>query len=110
MIKWQIYYDDGSTFSDEDGLPAEAPGHGIQIIAEADPVVGLQLQSGKDFWIRRNDRWIGVDLVGLLDHLVSTGHVKQGRMLTNAEFSAVQTRALSDRRLARKSARHPDER
>lgn len=110
MVAWVIYYDAGKTFSSEDGLPVDAPARGVQMIAEADPAVGCRLQEGSDYYIRRCDKWIGVDLIGLIDQLCEAGLVKLGRMLTDEEFRAVKTRAMADKQTARKSARHPLER
>lgn len=32
--EWRIWYTDGTTFSNKDGLPGEAPSAGVQAIAE----------------------------------------------------------------------------
>lgn len=109
-VDWIVYYDDGSSFSADDGPPESAPATGVQIIAEADDCVGRRLQSGKDFYLRRKGEWIGVDLIGLIDHLTNSGQVKLGRMLTRKEFETVLAIAKTDERLPRKSARYPDER
>ena len=37
MVKWRIYYDDFTTYSNEDGLWSEAPVHGVVCIVVRDP-------------------------------------------------------------------------
>jgi hypothetical protein len=146
---WRIYYDDGSTFDSDQGTPEEAPGRGVQGIAQTDEWVGRQFIEGTDYYLYRypdkdliysklkqpehNGQWIGVDLYGVIDHLiglgkikagewnpietlllidqlVESGDVKAGRCLTNAEFTAVQTVMLDDPDFPPKSAWYAKER
>ena len=57
-LKWKIYYDDGSTYSDELGDPFEAPARGVQIIAIEHPEVGRELLGKEDFYWYRDGRCI----------------------------------------------------
>ncbi len=34
MNTWKIWYVDGSTFTNDDGTPNDAPKHGVEVIAE----------------------------------------------------------------------------
>lgn len=78
MPKWRIYYDNGLTFSDEDGTLKEAPAFGVQAIV-CDP-----------------DIWHGGDFTGLIDYLVRTGLVKFGRLTTNEKYHAAVDGARTD--------------
>lgn len=48
MMRWRIYYDDKSTFSNEDGSWTEAPKHGVICVVVRDPtgVWGRFVNSG----------------------------------------------------------------
>jgi hypothetical protein len=104
---WRIFYADGSTFSEEDGPPEDAPPVGVQIIVQPHPVTGAHVLEGADYYIRHGGEWVGCDLPGLLDHLART--VKRGLSLDTATYQDILGRALAeyDRR---KSAWLPSER
>lgn len=109
MIKWRIYYSDGSVFDNSMGAPEDAPGRDIQVIGEADESVGWTTQTKADFYVFDVPffgGWMGVDHFGLFDYLSRPGLkiVKFGRMLTHAEYSSVLQRALNDPDAHRKSA------
>jgi len=36
-MKWKIYYDDDSTYSNEDGAWVDAPAHGVVVVVVAMP-------------------------------------------------------------------------
>ncbi len=108
--KWALYYDDGTRFTDEDGSPAEAPARGVQVIAESDPDVGRRLHLRADFYLYLGDRWISVDIHGLIDHLADVmGLVKVGRMLSRPDFLEIYERAIADDHLPKKSGYVPGE-
>ena len=112
-MRWTLYYGDGSTFSNEDGLPAEAPSLDVQVIAHADEMiareVGAVLLYGKDYYWWE-DAWFGGDLFGLFDHL-SRRHadqvVKFGRFIPRTQFQGILDRATHE---CGKHAWYPDER
>lgn len=108
-MEWKIYYGDKTTFSNEDGLPEDTPATNVQVIVQTNAIVGRELLSGKDFYLRRGEEWIGVDLAGLLDQLMAMGVLKCGRTLTHAEWNGVNQMALADSDFPRKSARFPSE-
>lgn len=109
MIEWRIYYGDGSTFSNEDGSPVDAPALNVQAIVQRDTAVGRTIWHKKDFYLHLNDEWIGVDWFGLLDHLMAMGIVKAGRTLTMGEFHDLYRRAANDPDMPHKSALAPFE-
>jgi hypothetical protein len=94
-MEWEIYYGDGSTFSNEDGGPQDAPTRNVQVIVQDDPDVSWVMLTTHDYYVWRKDRWFGVDKFGLWDYLASDGWKKVlfGRTLTNAEYKAIYERA-----------------
>jgi hypothetical protein len=81
MTKWVVYYGDGSTFSDQDGSPEDAPSLNVQAITcEPDGV------------------WKGGDIFGLFDYLSRPGwkRVLFGRIVTNIEYDSAVMLARND--------------
>lgn len=78
MAKWRIYYEDGSTFSDENGTLKEAPAFGVMAVI-CDP-----------------DLWRAGDFAGLIDWLATTGLVKFGRLTDNDTYNRVLHEARHD--------------
>lgn len=125
--KWKIYYDDGTTFSDEDGTWEEAPYRGVLLVVTSDPNVGREVDHGARgefyaWWPDATKPW-GFDRTGILDYLANlpeydeTTHiadlslddwnragVKVGRSVDNHVFEAILEQALADDYFAPKSA------
>ena len=59
MIDWIIFYDDGSSFTNEDGLPESAPKDGVQIIGTRDIGVGVRWRQNTDHYCWQDGTWIG---------------------------------------------------
>ena len=76
------------------------------------PDIGWHTQSGYDYYVWRDGRYVGVDLFGLYDWLLDSGKVLFGRTLTQKEFNKVMKRALVDLGEAKKvwlrDERRPD--
>jgi len=129
-MKWRIYYGDGSTFSDEDGSPGEAPIVNVQVIVQPGKQTGRYWQAGSDYYVFWNDRWVGVDIAGVLDFLVdcsllewgdeidaavivqravNTGLVKLGRMMEKEAYYALLARANDDPDFPMRTGYMPDE-
>jgi hypothetical protein len=105
MAQWRIYYGDGSTFSDEDGSPEQAPAVNVQVIAQAaDPGIGRRTCARYDFFWFDNGEWHGSDLFGLFDFLMRSSVVKFGRVVPRLEFEALLNRAVTDPDIAPKVA------
>ena len=110
-MRWCLYYGDGSTFSNEDGLPADAPALNVQVISTADAViareVGVVLLYGKDYYWW-DGGWFGGDLFGLFDYLLCAqgrAVVKFGRFVPRDQYQAAFNKAVAE-----KHAWYPDER
>ena len=104
---WTIYYGDGTTFTDRDGQPWEAPGYDVQGIRQ-DPPHDRQLitrdyeLAKRDFYLYRTDYgcWIRVDRDGLLDHFISAArHITAclgGRTIPRPDWLAIMKRIRED--------------
>lgn len=59
-MRWKIWYSDGSTFSDADGTPDEAPKSGVQVIHVADGRCGRRVLKLVDYyvWAPSLSRWL----------------------------------------------------
>ena len=108
-MDWRIYYGDGSEYTDRDGPPEKAPGWNVQIIAQSNDSVGRELIHRCDYYLREGEDWIGVDLIGLVDHLVARGILKVGRCLPTEDYRDIIQRAIADPELPRKSGNFPSE-
>lgn len=108
MLAWRIYYAGGQTFDSSQGPPESAPGPGVLAIVQTDDAAGRVLVTG-DYYLRHRGEWIGVDLPGMLDHLMARGILKCGRLETNAEFRRMLNLAMIDLDFPPKSARYPGE-
>lgn len=108
-MKWRIYYADGKTFCDEDGLPSEAPPDGIQVIVQRDPRAGRRIVSGNDFFVWDGTYWIGMDEDGMKTWFRQEGLLKHGLMVCRPRFDELQRLACIDPDFPKKSARYPDE-
>lgn len=50
---WTVFYHDGSTFSDEDGGPEDAPAWGVIAIVQRSRAVQYQVLEGEHYYIWR---------------------------------------------------------
>ena len=73
MLKWRIYYGDGSTWESLDGKP---PIRDVQVIVQSHPDVGWHTMCKYDYYVWWNERWQGVDEIGLYDLLDELGLLK----------------------------------
>jgi hypothetical protein len=92
-VKWRIYYGDGSVLEGE-GCPDVEVVRNVQIIVQEHPDIGWHTQSGHDYYVWRDDRFVGVDLFGLYDWLMERGDVLFGRTISTDEYNATMKRAL----------------
>lgn len=99
-MKYRVYADDGAP-----------DGWGVQAIVYDHPDVGWTMATNGDYYIRRDDRWVAVDLCGLLDYVINElGVVMAGRTISNEEYRDIYYQAKEDRDFARKSGHLPGER
>lgn len=109
-ITWRIYYSNGIAYDSSMGDPELAPGWDVQVIAEVDPDIGRRLHSRADYYLYIDGRWVGMDFIGLVDHLANVLKiVKVGRMIDRGLYRALLAKAFNDPELPRKSGWHQDE-
>lgn len=94
---YRIYY------SPEDWIDGEGPGvcgeqaRGVQAILQYHPSIGHHVQSQHDYYIWRDDRWMGVDIFGLFDYLLDSGIVLFGRTLLSDDYHKVMESVMAER-------------
>ena len=97
-MRWRLYYGDGSTFSNEDGVPDQAPSTNVMCVAWYDDDNRRRLAHSADYYWYDEGRWVGSDLFGLWDYLARTGPktVKFGRMMGDEAYRRVMSHAMND--------------
>ena len=106
--RWIVWYDGGTSFSNLDGAPHEAPRWGVLAIAAYSGAHGRMIWHGTDFycWV---GEWISCDSAGLLDYLGNRPGaekiVMMGRHVPPDEFHRVYRLADTDPRLPPRSSR-----
>ncbi len=95
-MEWAVVYDGGQVFTSRDGPATDAPAWGVLAIMDRGPnwVPPGAVLSGKDYWVRAHGGWIGVDLVGLLEHFTRVGLLKVGRTASERDFMAAIETAI----------------
>ena len=86
-MEWRIYYGDKSTFSDEDGLPQDAPAWNVQAIIQRSIESGRAVVCLQDYYIF-DRQWFGVDIAGVTDYMLNKGLLKDngvGRKLVKVD-------------------------
>ena len=118
-MKWRIYYGDGSTYSNEDGPPENAPGVGVQVIVRRDRDHGRHTIAGgnqgrrDDFfwWDATTGQWFNGDHYGFTLYLMRPGWRKVifGESIGNEAFLEVKKRAAADPDFPRQTGWHKHE-
>ena len=108
-LRWRVYFGNGSTFSDQDGSPYDAPRLNVMCVVGADPQVGRYMVSDKDayWWVTLHGRWFGGDRRGEWDYLAfhpGPCVVLYGRAVADEEYNSAIAAALTDPDFPQKSA------
>jgi len=99
-MKWRLYYEDGSTFSDLDGAPHDSPPWGV--VALAQPDIDPPITVNADYYLWRPDlnQWLECGTDGLDDHVCHFGHliqcVRKTRWITTIDFKRIWAQARTD--------------
>lgn len=95
MSEFRIYYGDETTF---EGEWEDAPTWNVVDVMQMDDVTDRPYhQSGSDYYIRRDGKVVGVDFVGLIDHLTNELKVvKMGRTIDTKKFLKIRKQADED--------------
>jgi hypothetical protein len=109
-LVWRIYYADGSTYSNLDGAPEDAPGDGCLAIAQMDKTVGYRIEHNDGFYWWEKECWFCGDEYGLMQYQTDPGWKKVilGRAVLHDEWLAMWKRIKAD--FGPKSAYWPKER
>lgn len=112
-LRWKIRYSGQPPYSNLDGSAFDAPALGVQVISQADPVVGRVLVRLADFyWFdHTEDYWYGGDIFGLWDYLTQPGPKKVifGRTVPTRLHDEIVLAAANDPELPIKTAQHETE-
>jgi hypothetical protein len=110
-MRWKIFYSDGTTYSDKDGDPFDAPARGVQVIIVEHPQVGRNVITKENNYWWTGERWFGGDLYGLYDYLQDAGPKKVifGRIIDSVQYHEIVSKALIDPYLPPKTANLPGE-
>lgn len=94
---WRVFYDDGTIYGPDDGEPNEAPAWGVVATVSTEDELKV-LTEGDDYyyWNPMDERWYGVDLIGLVDFLTHTGFLKIGRFVPQKQYLKILEKALED--------------
>ena len=107
---WRVFYDDGTTYSSEDGTPFDAPRQGVQAIVQAKDG-DYEKVFGRDhfYYEAKRGGWVTCDLFGCIDHLLRAERqcVLFGRQMADSDFRAVMQRV--DNEVGQRSHRYARE-
>lgn len=110
MAQWVIWYSDGSSFSSDDGTPADAPRLYVQCIAVADISCGNYVLAEQNFYCWHDDQWVPHDQTGLFQYLAAPGSEKIvlfGYWIDRGRYASMRVKAQDDERLPKVTAGPP---
>jgi hypothetical protein len=93
-MTWTLHYENGTTFSSEDGEPQDSLPWGVVFVCQPG-VNSRDVLWGHDFLLYRTDlgHWTGHDLIGLVDQLTHFAHkvtaVRPGREMDTDTLKAM---------------------
>jgi len=101
MLRWRIYYGDGSTFDNLQGSADEAPPFGVQFIVQLcdEDRYRDTLQRVDYFIMTETGVWVGCDITGLLDRLINRipfSGLLVGRWIEHDAFMELQNAVARD--------------
>lgn len=98
MLAWRVYYADGSTYSNEDGDPYDAPGDGVQTVRFFMECGTPGLSPPADWYCWDGDGWMPHDLFGMYRYLMSPGPKKvlAGQAIETKDYQRIKDRAVND--------------
>lgn len=107
-MKWKIYYENGSAYSNEDGDIFFAPTQGVQIVCFSDEDVGRRMIHRFDYYWPTTYGFSGGDLFALYEYLTGLGPKKVffGKTVSDKTFKEILDKVLCDCYFPPKSAKH----
>ena len=99
--RWVVWYQDGSSFSDDDGQPWDAPRAGVICITQAAEDCGRFLIKETNFfcWHFDEQQFVPHDTLGMHDYLSQPGKEKvvlRGWWATKERFFEICNHALTE--------------
>lgn len=111
-MKWVVWYSDGTSFTDYDGAPHEAPRWGVLCVSTRNGH-NRTIWHATDYYCWA-DGWVSCDTTGLIDYLANRPGpekiVLMGRHVQPEQFWRVFELAQNDHRLPLNDAPGPDRR
>src|SRR3990167_5592916 len=97
MINWKLYYGDGSTYSNEDGLPEDAPCGRVIAAAFYDEDNRRRICHQADYYIWDGTRWYSASDSGFWQYMGEPGAkvVKFGREIGDIQYRSVMSQAMN---------------
>lgn len=100
-MRWKIFYANGSTFSDQDGKPQDAPKRGVQIVHVEDGRCGRRVLKYGDYyvWSPTLGRWVeALDATAVIQraHIEPWLVILFGEYLLEADFQRILIAAHED--------------
>ena len=100
MMKWCVFYADGTVRGSKDVRPENALGLGVVTIAQEheDPQEKPYLQHMTDYYVWLGNRWLGCDLFRLWQYIFVEQYAfpkaaLAGQTVSNEEFMKINKRA-----------------
>lgn len=99
-MKWQIYFDDGTTWNYKQGIPPHKRKVGTIAIIQERADGFYRVMDHGDFYWYDGEGWLVVDTYGMLDALIyNLDKIKcaiAGRMVTDFRFRDIYKQAKKD--------------
>lgn len=99
-MRWRIYYDNGGTFSNDDGSPWDAPRVGVVLVVQSDERAGWVVACGDDYfyWEPGVGGWRNTSQFGFFDHLIrcKAPLALFGRMVSDEKYAEIRRQVADE--------------
>ena len=111
MTDWILFYEDGSSFSNDDGSPEDAPREGVIVVVIRDITCGRQHLWNQDTYCWQDGTWVPHDSVGCERYLnITKWPIRlRGYWITDDKWEKIRMAAINDTRIPAKTAISPRE-
>jgi hypothetical protein len=110
-MKWRIFYNDGSSFSNTDGNPEDAPGGAVLAVVQEDKSVGVLVHQLNDYYVFNEHfgGWCGLDHIGFTQYVMRPGLkiIKLAESMSTNRYKRMIANIRKDPNLPSKSANYP---
>jgi hypothetical protein len=91
---WRIFYDDGSTYSSDDGAWNNAPADGVLVVIEKVEPDRVLFHSGADYYVEIDGQIVATGDIGPI--LRKLGAFKFGRWTSHRRYEETSARARAE--------------